>query len=629
MLSPAIQAVSLSILFAVDYVSAQGQPAQPGLPGQFQVVGNSLVSAQQLFLGTADKVYIVDKVEDNPAQIAGHPAWASEWSASGLQARPMDAITNSFCAGGNVLGNGTWLNVGGNQAVTYGGNPAASQNGGGPYDDPDGGRSVRLLNPCDDGSCNWVMDAPLTTRRWYPTLETLDDGSILIVGGCLWGGYVNSAGQDNPTYEFYPSRGAPIQSPVLAATLPVNLYPLLWMLPSGNILIQSNWATVLLDYRTNTEYQLDDIPDAVRVYPASAGSVMLPLMPSNNWTATIMFCGGSNIPTDRWNATWDIPHYAASTSCVSITPDESGHYTELDPLPEGRTMGNLILLPNGEVLCLNGARTGTAGYGNTTFTIAQSYADQPITAPAIYNPSAPAGQRWSRNGLSPSTVPRMYHSSATLMPDGSVLVSGSNPNSDYNITAPYPTEYRVETFYPSYYNERRPEPQGLIRQLSYGGSYFNVSLSSEDLFGSVNNIQTATVIVLRTGFSTHTMNMGQRMLQLDASYTGNSDGSGVLHVSQMPPNPAVFPPGPAFLFVVVNGVPSIGIQVMVGSGQIGTQPIQTIASLPSMSMAQPSGSGSGSGSNSSSTNAGHLNVAQWNIPEWFTLFGTLAVTLLA
>jgi hypothetical protein len=61
---------------------------------------------------------------------------------------------------------------------------------------------------------------------------------------------------------------------------------------------------------------------------------------------------------------------------------------------------------------------GTAGYGNTTFTIGQSYADQPVLAPIIYNPNAPAGQKWTRDGLSPSTVPRMYHSTATLMPDG-------------------------------------------------------------------------------------------------------------------------------------------------------------------------------------------------------------------
>src|ERR1700685_421691 len=137
---------------------------------------------------------------------------------------------------------------------------------------------------------------------------------------------------------------------------------------------------------------------------------------------------------------------------------------------------------------------GTAGYGNTSFTIGQSYADQPVLAPIIFNPNASAGQRWTRDGLSPSTIPRMYHSSTTLLPDGrrcfpllaiswftyrlifrytgSVFVSGSNPNSDYNITAPFPTEYRVETFYPSYYNERRPEPQGLPNTLSYGGGYF-------------------------------------------------------------------------------------------------------------------------------------------------------------
>ena len=148
---------------------------------------------------------------------------------------------------------------------------------------------------------------------------------------------------------------------------------------------------------------------------------------------------------------------------------------------------------------------GTAGYGNTTFNIGQSFATNPLLSPIIFDPSAPAGSKWSRDGLSPSTIPRMYHSVATLLPDGSVFVSGSNPNSDYNITAPYPTEYRVETFYPSYYNERRPEPQGLPTQLSYGGSYFNVSLTLDDLFGDAGNIQNASVVIIRTGFSTHTL----------------------------------------------------------------------------------------------------------------------------
>lgn len=51
-----------------------------------------------MFLGTLDKVYIVDKTENNPAQINGHPTWGAEWSISSDQGRPMDVITNSFCA---------------------------------------------------------------------------------------------------------------------------------------------------------------------------------------------------------------------------------------------------------------------------------------------------------------------------------------------------------------------------------------------------------------------------------------------------------------------------------------------------------------------------------------------------
>ena len=96
----------------------------------------------------------------------------------------------------------------------------------------------------------------------------------------------------------------------------------------------------------------------------------------------------------------------------------------------------------------------------------------------------------------------------------------------------------------------------------------------------MTNIFNASVVLIRGGYSTHAMNMAQRMLVLESSYLGNPDGSAVLYVSQLPPNPAIFPPGPALLFVVVNGVPSVGVQVMLGSGQIGTQPVQGAQPLP-------------------------------------------------
>lgn len=57
---------------------------------------------------------------------------------------------------------------------------------------------------------------------------------------------------------------------------------------------------MLLNHTSHEEIPLDDIPDAVRVYPASAGVAMLPLTPANNYTATIIFCGGSDVQPKKW-----------------------------------------------------------------------------------------------------------------------------------------------------------------------------------------------------------------------------------------------------------------------------------------------------------------------------------------
>lgn len=43
--------------------------------------------------------------------IGGHPAWATEIDLTTWTIRPLDIITNSFCAGGSVSGNGSLVNV--------------------------------------------------------------------------------------------------------------------------------------------------------------------------------------------------------------------------------------------------------------------------------------------------------------------------------------------------------------------------------------------------------------------------------------------------------------------------------------------------------------------------------------
>ena len=58
-------------------VHAAGQPTHVGTgPGTWEIVGLTGVSAQQLYLGNENKVYIIDKTQNNAATINGHPAWA-------------------------------------------------------------------------------------------------------------------------------------------------------------------------------------------------------------------------------------------------------------------------------------------------------------------------------------------------------------------------------------------------------------------------------------------------------------------------------------------------------------------------------------------------------------------------
>jgi len=175
----------------------------------------------------------------------------------------------------------------------------------------------------------------------------------------------------------------------------------------------------------------------------------------------------------------------------------------------------------------------------------------------------------------------LYHSSAILLPDGSVFIAGSNPNPDVETDHIYPTEYRTEKFYPWYYNLARPQPTDLPSQLGYGGNYFNVGLSGASLLGLSKGVAVtrARAVIIRPGFSTHGVNMGQRYLQLNSTASANSDNSITMYISQVPPNPALFPPGSALLYIVVDDVPSVGKQVMVGNG-IGTQAKNPAQRLP-------------------------------------------------
>ncbi|KAH0826387.1 putative copper radical oxidase [Lanmaoa asiatica] len=634
--------------------------------GSIVQAGNTQVSAMMMFLGNTEKVYILDKAEGNAAQINGHPAWGAVWDFNTHQSQLMDVYTNTFCASGMHLPNGSYVTFGGNGAVGVGGNIGSVKNsaGSGAYDatyqDYDGTKAIRILNPCTDADnfassqCQWFDNATILSmqkQRWYSAAEALADGSIAIIGGFVNGGYINrntpntdpayEGGAAEPTYEFYPSRGDATVMEFMVTTSGLNSYAHTYLMPSGKMFIQANISTIIWDPNTNTETPLPNMPGNVaRVYPASGAVAMLPLTPANNWTPTILLCGGSDMPDEYWG-NYSFPNYntwtyPASADCQRITPEpQDGStpvYVQDDNMLEGRTMGQFITLPDGTLLVVNGARNGTAGYAQATgqtptfnlMPYGESLASGPVGTPAIYNPNMPSGSRWSNAGLGSSNIARLYHSSAMLLPDASVLIAGSNPNVDVNLTTVFPTTYTAEIFYPPYFSASvRPKPTGIPSTLTYGGSSFNITVPSSSYTGSANAAASNTTVILtRGGFTTHAMNMGQRFMQLNNTYTVSSDGSYVLHVAQVPPNANLLTPGPCLMFVVINGIPSNGTMVTVGNGQIGTQPVSAVSDLPP-SIQNAAAQGSGQSSQSSSGSSSKTGVIVGAVVGVIAVLGVL------
>lgn len=57
-------------------------------------------------------VVFFDRASDDPLQINGHSAWGALWNLETSTVQPLDVLTNSFCASGALLSNGTMVREG-------------------------------------------------------------------------------------------------------------------------------------------------------------------------------------------------------------------------------------------------------------------------------------------------------------------------------------------------------------------------------------------------------------------------------------------------------------------------------------------------------------------------------------
>ncbi|KAF8891269.1 copper radical oxidase [Infundibulicybe gibba] len=530
--------------------------------------GSTGVHAMQLVVISPTHALIIDKVEHNPLTIDGHPAWAALYNLNTHTVRPIDMRSNSFCAGGSFLSNGSLISVGGNPVVNS--HTAAAD-----FGDVNGMQAIRIFEPCDSDTanrCSMYEDHDhlrMASSRWYNTVVRIDDGSAMIIGGSKRGGWINNATVNNPTVEYFPaksihrSNGLPIHLPFFEDTLNANLFPIAFSLPNGKVFMAANRDAMIYDWVLNTEQRLPRFPNGVRVtYPMTGTGVLLPLRAENNYAAEILICGGSTL--DDHAPPYELSSQTpASAQCVRMELSEAGiaRGWDIEEMPDARMMPDAVLLPTGEVLIVNGAGTGISGYGNVKDQIGASNADHPVFAPVLYNPAAPLGKRFS-GGIQASKVPRMYHSVATLTPNGDIMVAGSNPNLDRS-EIEYGTEYRVEWFRPPYMEMQRPAVLGSISKLGFG-THVDIQVR---LPPGADVPMEIKVALMDLGFVTHAVHANSRLVYLETTISpGSKPDERIVRVAA-PPSGNVYPPGPGWIYMLVNGVPSVGVKVMVGSGE--------------------------------------------------------------
>lgn len=488
----------------------------PNVIGQWNTLSNTMpinpVHTAQLSNG---EVLIVAGSGNCTPDIAGCPSGPPYGPSNNSGALLVDPVTGQvvaqfsvtwdmFCNGMALLQDGTVLIAGGN--LQY--NPFM------------GLAQAAIFNP----ATNTFTNVPnMAHGRWYPTVLTLADGTIMTFSG------LNETGITNPAVEFY-TEGSGWSTQYIAPFTP-DLYPRLHLLPNGTVFYSSATPTSKL-FNPSTTTWISNF--ATTNYGGSrlyGSSVLLPLTPANGYDPEVMILGGGNPAT----SSTEIIDLGATTPAWQYGPNMSQPRIEM----------NALILPTGSILALGGS------LNNEDVSTASLNAD-------LYNPTT---NTFSSAGA--GAFPRLYHSVALLLPDATIWVAGSNP-----VQGSY--ENHMEIYQPAYlFNSNgtmatRPSITSAPSSISYGSSFTVTTPDAANI---------ASVVLIRNGTVTHAFGMDQREVVL--TFTA-SDGS--LTVTA-PPNGNIAPPGYYMLFLLnSSGVPSVAPFVQMTTASSGSEVLATQSS---------------------------------------------------
>jgi hypothetical protein len=415
--------------------------------------------------------------------------------ATGIFTLVANSTTNLFCSGHSFLPDGRLLVTGGHQQFD--------------------GRGEPHTNVFNFKNNTWSRVSDMNQGRWYPTNTTLGTGEVLVVSGFYWNGSTNV---NNTLPQVSTALGN--WRNLSNATRSLPLYPYMHQSPDGRVFYAGPEQQTRFLNTTGTGSWSNGPMSTYPGVRTTGSSVMY-------GTGKILNVGGGDPPTN----------HAEVINLGGLTVA----WTAVPSMANPRRQMNATLLADGKVLVTGGTRAGG-------FNTLNSLADA-VLAAELWDPTI---QAWTT--MSSMSVPRVYHSTAILLPDGTLLSGGGGlPAALGENTGMTPQDLfghpDVEIFYPPYLFQAngspavRPTISSAPTSVNYGQSFF---------VGTPNAASISKVTLIRLSSVTHTFNENQRMNYLNFTQT-----AGGLTVTAMA-NGNQTPPGHYMLFIVnSSGVPSV------------------------------------------------------------------------
>jgi hypothetical protein len=346
--------------------------------------------------------------------------------------------------------------------------------------------------------------------RWYPTVTQLADNTAIITAG-----YDETGKQTtNQMVDWFKPSGA-IGGVGTITTVSIKktpgLYPFQYLLPSGNMLQTGPELTnsFMLQPGAWTWTRLSNM---LYDHGGNSNGITYTDASVTPTSQIIVVSGGKTLPV---NNEW-LDGY-----------DPSSGWRDYPKWTRQRHNSNTVILPDGKLLTMGGNAAST-NYGGTHFS-AELYSTAAIDRSGA----------WAE--VAPHTIPAAYHSSALLLPNGTVLLS----EDDRTKTAAAAANHRVQIYSPPYlFKGARPKmgaPSSLVRGQSFA------------ITGTALAPRTITsAVLIAPAAVTHGNDMHQRFVKLPVTVTGSNVQATV------PASTALVPPGYYMLFIVDSaGVPSI------------------------------------------------------------------------